>query len=250
MFLFKIDRVGIIVLPIEVILNEGCEIFSSGTTGPSKTIFRTPENIKSCNEIAIESQKLTKKSRVYTVCKMEHAAGLLAQTVPALSIGADVDIEKFNAYKFTRNIKNYTHTHLTPIHCEILSKTKEFNKLDLSGLWITCGSSPVKWNHIEMFVSKGATFMANWGMSEIGPCAINMTFGDLDRVKEHKIKSRQKSVLGDTFYVNYKIVGEELYVKGDICVYDDWFATGDLVEKNSYKYGTTSHSILYFNKRK
>ena len=28
-----------------------------------------------------------------------------------------------------------------------------------------------------------------------------------------------------------KSYGGELYVKGDICVYDDWFATGDIVRK-------------------
>ena len=113
---------------IDIILKEGCKIISSGTTGPPKIIYRTPQNIRSCNRIAIEAQKITKKSRVYTVCKMEHAAGLLAQTVPALSIGADVHIEPFNAYKFIRNIKKFTHTHITPIHCEILAKTKEFYK--------------------------------------------------------------------------------------------------------------------------
>ena len=33
------------------------------------------------------------------------------------------------------------------------------------------------------------------------------------------------------FYCDTKIVDGELYVKGDICVYDDWFATGDIVRK-------------------
>jgi len=239
------------ILPsVDKILKQGCQIISSGTTGPPKKVFRTPENIRSCNEIAIESQKLTKQSRVYTVCKMEHAAGLLAQTVPALSIGADVHIEEFNAYTFIRNIRNFTHTHVTPVHCEILSRTKGFYKLDLAGLWVTCGSSPINWDHIEMFVSKGAIFMANWGMSEIGPCAINMTFRDLDRVKEHRKIGNKKSILGDTFYVNYKIIRNELYVKGDICIYDKWFGTGDLVEEEFYEYRSNNKSILYFIGRK
>ena len=57
-------------------LREGVYVKSSGTTGPQKHIFRTPENLKACNKIAIESQKISKKSKIYTVCKIEHAGGL------------------------------------------------------------------------------------------------------------------------------------------------------------------------------
>ena len=77
-------------------LSEGVYIKSSGTTGESKTIFRTPENLRYCNKSAIDSQKITKNSRIYTVCKMEHAGGMLAQTLPALSLGADIVVEEFN----------------------------------------------------------------------------------------------------------------------------------------------------------
>ena len=61
-------------------LSEGVYVKSSGTTGLPKNIFRTPENLKYCNIVAIDSQKITKNSRIYTVCKMEHAGGILAQT--------------------------------------------------------------------------------------------------------------------------------------------------------------------------
>ena len=39
-------------------LSEGVYIKSSGTTGESKTIFRTPENLRHCNKSAIDSQKI------------------------------------------------------------------------------------------------------------------------------------------------------------------------------------------------
>jgi len=68
-------------------LKDGAYIKSSGTSGPQKTIWRSPENLKACNKIAIDSQQITSKSKIYTVCKMEHAGGLLAQTLPAFSIG-------------------------------------------------------------------------------------------------------------------------------------------------------------------
>ena len=42
--------------------------------------------------------------------------------------------------------------------------------------------------------------------------------------------------MGDEIFAETKIVDNELYVKGDICVYDDWFATGDLVRFNNERY--------------
>ena len=45
--------------------------------------------------------------------------------------------------------------------------------------------------------------------------------------------------MGDTAFCDIQISEwNELMVKGDICVYDDWFATGDIIkfEKGSYWY--------------
>ena len=39
------------------ILNNGVEISSSGTTGPAKKVFRTPDNLKACIDVAIEAQQ-------------------------------------------------------------------------------------------------------------------------------------------------------------------------------------------------
>ena len=112
--------------------------------------------------------------------------------------------------------------------------TKDFWNCDLNGLWVTCGSDPVDWDIIEAFVNAGATFMTNWGMTEIGPCAINTVFPNIETVqtyKEYQIDGL--NLLGDRTYCDFQISEwNELIVKGDICVYDDWFATGDLVETN------------------
>ena len=83
------------------IINEGCVIKTSGTTGTPKDIIQTPEKLKAADEIAIASQRLTSKSKVYTICKTTHAGGLLAQTLPAFRIGAEVSIEPFNAFAFS-----------------------------------------------------------------------------------------------------------------------------------------------------
>lgn len=204
---------------------------TSGTTGEPKNIFQTPEKLKAANEVARLSQQITPFSSVYTVCKMTHAGGALAQTLPAQEVGASVDIVEFNAYEFVKNVTKYSHTHITPRHAKAIMLTKNFWKLDMSGVWVTCGSDPVEWEVIEAFVSRGATFMTNWGMTEVGPCAINTVFDSMEKVKAYKEDSHTSgTLLGDKAWCEYKIVNDELYIKGDICVYDGWFKTGDWVD--------------------
>ena len=217
------------------ILKEGTDLLTSGTTGAPKVIFQTPEKLYHANKSAIDSQQLTKQSKIYTVCKMTHAGGLLAQTLPGFSIGADITVVNFNAYEFNKEITKNTHTHLTPTHGRILALTKGFKHLNLTGIHVTCGSDPVPWEMIESFVSKGATFTTNWGMSEVGPCAINTTFTSMDQVADYKSRSiKGATLLGDQAYCSVDIRDNELYVKGDISVHGNkWFATGDMITVNS-----------------
>ena len=219
---------------LSTILRNGTDLQSSGTTGTPKVIFQSPEKLYHANAMALVCQNITEQSKVYTVCKMAHAGGLLAQTLPAFSIGASITVVDFNAYEFNKEITKYTHTHLTPTHGRILALTKGFKHLDLTGIHVTCGSDPVPWEMIESFVSKGATFTTNWGMTEIGPCAINTTFTNMEQVEDYKSRSIDgATLLGDISYCAVDIRDNELYVKGDISVYGDkWFATGDMVTVN------------------
>ena len=221
------------------ILKNGIELSTSGTTGSKKKIFQSPYKLKSANEVARDCQKISSKSKIYTVCKMEHAGGLLAQTLPAFEIGASVDVEKFNAYNFCKKIKNFTHTHLTPDHAKAIKLTKSFKNLDLSGVWITCGSEPVEWEIIISFIKKGCIFMVNWGMTEIGPCAINTVFKNIETVLEFKKRALKGTLMGNRSYCDTKIFRDTLYVKGDISVFgNNWFDTKDkvLVNKNNEFY--------------
>jgi acyl-coenzyme A synthetase/AMP-(fatty) acid ligase len=217
------------------IMKSGITIKSSGTTGTPKEIFQSPQKLKYANRVAVYAQEITADSSVYTVCKMAHAGGLLAQTLPAYSVGADVVIEDFSAYRWCKEIHKYTHSHLTPNHCRAIIKTKRFSELELNGVWITCGSDMVTWDIIEKFVSKGCTFMCNWGMTEIGPITINTVFKTMEDVETYKFASIQKhSLLGDRFFCRHKIQDGELWVKGELCVYDDWYPTKDVVAMNDY----------------
>ena len=209
------------------ILNNGCTIKTSGTTGTPKTVYQSPEKIKWANYAAVRCQKIDSNSKVLTVCTLDHAGGLFAQTLPAISVDAHVDIEPFNPYVWVRKVQeDYTHSHLTPNMARAIMATKTFkNGFDLKGLTVMCGSDRVHSSIIEAFIEKGATFIANWGMSECGPVAINKTYNEGDVVDKY-----HESIMGDTLYCDVKIINSELWVKGNICVTADWFATGDLVE--------------------
>ncbi len=222
-------------MALKNILKNGTSIKTSGTTGPPKNLFQSPEKIKFANKVARDVQKITNTSKVYTVCKLDHAGGLLAQTMPALEIEADVCIEQFNPFRWVNKIQNFTHSHLTPGMALAVTKTKGWENLDLSDKIIACGSDKVPAECINRFVSKGATFIANWGMSEVGPIAINKTFSPKD-AEAYDLPGY--TLMGDLSFCDTKIIRHQLYVKGDISIYDDWFATGDVVkyEKGCFWY--------------
>ena len=212
------------------ILQNGITISSSGTSGTAKQFFQPPRKLKIANDIARHVQEIDRHSRIYTCCKTTHAGGLLAQTLPALEIGASVDIVDFSAYDWVRDIQNYTHTHITPLHAKAIMSTKNFYSLDLKGITVTCGADPVTWDIITTFVSQGAKFITNWGMTEIGPLAINMTFDSLDLVERYaSLGPLNSTIMGDTAFCDTDIRNGELFVKGDICIYDDWYGTRDKV---------------------
>jgi len=242
------------MLNFSEILQNGITISSSGTSGKSKEYYQSPKKLDYANKVALRAQKINSKSKIYTCCKTTHAGGLLAQTLPALSIGAAVDIVPFNAYHFVKDITDYTHTHITPLHARAIMLTKGFDNLDLSGVWITCGADPVQWDIIEAFVERGATFMVNWGMSEVGPIAINTIFDDIIKVKDYKkLAPADSTILGDVIWCRYKIVDTELFVNGDISIFDGWYGTKDrVVEVNGILYylGRTNKEVDLWTPKK
>jgi len=205
-------------------LKEGCILQSSGTTGVPKNIFQNPYKLRHANAVARKIQGIDSDSKILTVCTLRHAGGLLAQTLPGYEVGAEIEVEKFNPFSWVRKIQNFSHSHLTPDMARAIMKTKSFNSLNLQDKIIMCGSDRVHSSIIKEFINKGAIFIVNWGMTEVGPVAINKTF-----VPGMEVRTTE-TIMGNAAQCETKIVNDELYVKGDICVYDDWFATGDLVQ--------------------
>lgn len=156
------------------------------------------------------------------------------QTIPALLIGAKIEIEPFNAWTFLEKFKKHTHTFLAPRMVEALIKTKGFKSVDLSGKFIALGSDAIPAHHVNELTAKGATVLSNWGMSEIGPCVINKLYqpGEVEE---------QNNVLGDHWECKVKIIDGVLWVKSTMAIYDYWFSTNDLVREKK--------GILYYEGR-
>lgn len=226
---------------LQYILDNGATITSSGTTGPAKTIFRTPENLRAISVKSLEAQQINKDSKILTVQRITHAGGLLAQTIPGFTIGCDITIQPFNAFSFLRDFMHYTHTSLSPGHLTMLMERHNFHDYDLSDKWILAGSDPITWEMIEKFVKQHAIFQCNWGMSEVGPVAINHIFTDLKEVEYYKDLSTG-TPLGTKTYCDTKIVDDILYVAGDIVYKDGWLNTGDIVEQKN--------GMFYYHGRK
>ena len=215
---------------LKKIINTGTALPTSGTTGAPKRIFQSPHKLAAANSVARQVQSITSNSRILTVCTLKHAGGLLAQTLPAVEVGADVDVQKFNPYSWVRQITDYTHSHLTPDMARAVMKTRGFNTVNLSGITVMCGSDRVHSSIIQSFTDRGATFITNWGMTEVGPVAINQTFNPGDTI------NTTETIMGNQVHCDVKIEDNQLFVRGDICVYDDWFATGDIVTYNNGVY--------------
>ncbi len=216
---------------LEESLVEGAWVTSSGTTGLAKKIFRSPENIRKCNQVAVRAQNITPQSSIYTVTKMTHAGGLLAQSLPAISVGADLTIEKFDPYRFLSVFKDHSHTFLPPAYMLALTKTKQFQNYDFSGKRILTGSSPITSSLMKKYLLRNAVVQPNWGMSEVGPITIYSIIKDLsDLERLNKKRPEQTTLLGDIFEIEYKVLDSELWVRGDLCIQESWFPTGDLVK--------------------
>ena len=73
-------------------------------------------------------------------------------------------------------------------------------------------------------------------MTEIGPCAINTVFKNLESVLDYKERAINGTLIGDKTYCDTKIINNKLYVKGSISVFNDkWFDTKDIVALNKNK---------------
>lgn len=224
-------------------------MYSSGSSGVRKPLI-LPETMLFANaQNAVTAQNMFKDDKILTVCSLNHTGGLNAQTVAGLLIGAHVIVEPFNAFNFYRliNEHNITLTHLIPPMIDLLIKV-DSNVETPTLKWVTCGSDCVYKHHVKYFLDKNIIFMTNYGMTESGPIIINKTYYPNDDLSIND----NGVVLGDRHFVSYKIIDNELYLKGSAINTNDWLATGDCVREDKgvlYYLGRKSHGCKIIPKQ-
>lgn len=222
------------------IIENGVTIYTSGSSGEPKAIYQSPAKIQADYENCIRVQEINSMSEVYTCLDLTRAGGLFAQTIPALLEMANVTLDKFNPYQYVKQVQNFTHSHLTPKQAKVVLKTKTFRTLDLTGHIFLVGSEPVTWDIVDAFIDRGATVITIWGMSEIGPNAIMHKFiSQNDVIKAKELAPNNSTILGNIHNCEWKIIDNNLYVKGRSSTYDDWFDTKDqVIEHNGWLWYT------------
>lgn len=232
------------------IIENGVTIKTSGSSGTPKDIYQSPNKIMSDYENCIRIQDIDSFSKIYTCLSLHRAGGLFVQTIPALLQMSDVTLSKFNPYEYVKRVEDFTHSHLTPKQAKSVLKTKRFKELDLTDHTFLIGSEPVTYDIITAFVERGSRVILIWGMTEIGPNAIMHVFNNMDDVNFLKsITPSNSTPLGNIINCEVSIINNELHVRGDQCVYDDWFNTRDtVIEKDGHLFYTgRSDTTVDFN---
>jgi acyl-CoA synthetase (AMP-forming)/AMP-acid ligase II len=202
-------------------------LYSSGTSGPRKSIRVTESQIYYNCLNAIMSQKIVNTDRILTICSMNHTGGINAQSLAGLISGSHIIVQDFNPYNFSSLLKekNISLTHLVPIMIDSLLKIKSFDTGNLR--LVVAGSDCVKREHVDLFLKRSIPFMINYGLTEAGPIVINHIFNKKEELEifEHGVP------LGTNCWTEYKIENNELMLKGNIVSIDGWLNTGDCVKK-------------------
>ena len=156
-------------------------VYTSGTTGVPKGAVHTQGNLLANMAIAAQVQTLTALDTVLTVLPLFHVGGLCIQTLPALSVGAQVLLHsRFDAAATLRCLHEDrpTLTLQVPATLQALTTHADWPGTDLGGLRaIWAGSSLLPTALIEACHARGVPVCNVYGSTETGPFSIALPPG-------------------------------------------------------------------------
>ncbi len=232
------------MLPVGPVVRAGAPelpvllVYTSGTTGRAKGAVLTQAAV-SWN--AVNSQHMhdmTAQDRILTFLPMFHVGGLSIQTVPALSLGAEVVLmRRFDPAEALATIRTSrpTLSLVVPAVMKAMIEHPAWPAADLSSLrMVGAGSSIVPTALIEAFHARGLPVAQVYGATETGPIAIYQ--------KREDALANVGSTGQPALHCEAKLDGGEILVRGPnvatgywrdpeatrASFTDGWFRTGDL----------------------
>jgi fatty-acyl-CoA synthase len=151
-------------------------VYTSGTTGQPRGAMHTTTGLRANALAAIDAQGLTADDRVLSVLPLFHVGGLCIQTLPALAVGAALQLHArfepaawFDAVEQGRP----TTTLLVPAVMRALVEHPRWPGADLSSLrFVNSGSQIVPRALIDAFHARGVPVAQVYGATETGPVSI------------------------------------------------------------------------------
>lgn len=215
---------GNVILPNNLPNSFCLVLYSSGSTGNRKPIIITEHMILANIKNILEFNNFTADDRILTVCSLNHTAGLTCQTLSGLFAGSSIIIEPFNAFNIIRLLKEHsiTITHVVPLMTDATMKVSDKTHLpNLRLVWI--GSDCIKLKHVNYWLSSNTDVMTVYGMTEAGPPTIAQIFNSKDDLSIFN----DGYPVGNKIFCDYKIIDDELFLKGDIVNTPNWLQTND-----------------------
>ncbi|MEY4979969.1 MAG: hypothetical protein RLZZ352_2239 [Pseudomonadota bacterium] len=151
-------------------------VYTSGTTGQPKGAVHTRGNLLSNMAMAAQVQGMQTTDRVLTVLPLFHVGGLCIQTLPALSVGAEVLLaSRFDAAATLACIAHDrpSLSLQVPATLQALTRHPAWVNTDLSSLRaIWAGSSLLPPEPLQAFMARGVPVCNVYGSTETGPFSI------------------------------------------------------------------------------
>lgn len=227
-------------------------VYTSGTTGEPRGALHTQAGMLANIDMAVAVQGFTSADRVLAVLPLFHVGGLCIQVLPALAVGAVVNLHaRFDPGAWLADVAAWrpSTSLLVPAVMQAILAHPGWPAADLSALrFLNSGSSIVPVALIDAFQARGVPMAQVYGSTETGPFSIALApdeaLGQVGSVGRPAPGVQLRLAAADGTPVAPGAVGE-IWLRAPNLMrgyhrlpagtgfVDGWYATGDLARADA-----------------